>query len=232
MDEANKQDIRRRLKKVAALLASDNEHEAAAAQRKADAIMREYRMDQTDLLVAEVEQVEAKAGACEDPPQWERNLAALCAEAYGCDLIFASSFFGAKGKWIIIGLAPSATLAGYALEALATKHRSDRRKYIGTALKRYRNEKNKRAAADAYSYGWVRAIRRVLPKNPMTTEQRTAIDRFKDEQFGKLETMKPRAMSGQADGRHAVSGFDDGRFAELHAGVGTGVKPKALGHLS
>lgn len=228
MDQCKKEDIRRRLKKVAALMASDNEHEAASAQRQAEAIMREYRMDQTDVLVADVEIAEVKAGAQEDPPTWERNLAAICGDAYGCDVIFRSGY-SPKGKWLFVGMAPAATLAGYAMDALATKSRSDRRKYIGTALKRYRNEKNKRAAADTYSVGWVKAIYRILPSRPATAEQHAAIQRFKAEQFGELSTMKSRATEGRADYRHAHAGHNDGRKAEFHSGVGHRGAPRMIG---
>lgn len=227
MDQAKKDDIRRRLKKVAALMASDNEHEAASAQRQAEAIMREYRMDQTDILIAEVELSEVTAGADRDPATWERVLASICAGGYCCDSIFTGRY-GVRGTWTFVGMAPAATLAGYAFDALRAKHRGDRRRYIATSLKRFRNERNKVAAADPYSQGWVHAVRKLLPRQTPTAEQAEAIARFVEEKFGALGHMKPRRPAGRADDRHAIAGVDDGRRAELHAGVSHRGAPKMI----
>jgi hypothetical protein len=228
LTQEKKSQMRRRLKKVAALMASDNEHEAEAARRQAEAIMREYQLDQVDQLIPDVEMAVAKAGAERDPAEWERRLANLCGMAQGCEVVFTGRW-GKRGEWKFIGIAPGATLAGYAFEALGTKHRSDRRKYVGTALKRFRNEKNKRAAADTYSRGWVAAIRGKFPKQTLTALQDEAVQRFMAEEFGELGTMKPRKSAGNAADKHGFAGIEDGRRAELHAGVGVGGGQKRIG---
>lgn len=230
MDQAKKDGMRRRLKACAALMASDNEHEAEAARRQAEAIMREYQMDAVDARVADVEIADAKSGAAQDPPTWERRLANLCASAYACELVYSGTGYH-KAEWRFVGMAPAATLAAYAMDALATKHRGARRRYVGTKLKRYKVERNKRAAADTYSAGWIEAIRSLLRPAVAKPDAagKAAIARFMEEQFGELSEMKPRKAPARAGDHHAGAGYADGSEAELHGGVGAGLAPKRIG---
>jgi hypothetical protein len=228
MDQARKDDIRRRLKAAAALMASDNPHEAENAARAVQAIMRQYHMDEGDILIAKVEECRSPAGAAHEPAEWERMLARMCAQGYGCRLIFIGTWSG-KGQWAFIGMTPASQLASYAFDALLTKGKRDRRRYISESLKRFRKAANKQKAADAYSIGWVHALTRILPPQiELTQNQEAAIERFVEEKHGELGTMKS-PKRGKIDARHASSGLNDGSQVDLHPGVREGGRPKMIG---
>jgi hypothetical protein len=222
----------RRIKKLAALVASDNPHESEAAARQMAAMMEEYRISEGDLRAAEVEEQASKAGALEKPVRWECHLAMAVAEFYGCDLIFSSGFVG-SGRWLFIGVAPAGQLAAYAFDQLFSKARSARRNYMATELKRLRKASNKTAKADLFAEGWVRAVERKLRRNPRTPEQEAAVEEYKQRKYRSgLGTFKGRqntAKEGAANWKHRARGAEAGDDVALHAGVTTGGKPKQIG---
>lgn len=225
----DKESALRRLKALAKLVASDNQTEAETAARQMQALMKQFELDEHDIAATEVEEVSAKSGSSMEPPEWERRLSSIVGDAFGARVIFSPSID--KGKWLFVGVVPAGQIAAYSYEVLAHKHRSDRRRYVGEKLKRYRKASNKAKAADAYSVGWVDAVARILPDKDVLAATRQAIQRFIERQHGQLSKMKSRRQDiGDANARHAAAGHVDGAEARLHPGVGRGAAQKRIGH--
>jgi len=79
-----------KVKKCIALSKSDNPHEAAAALRQAQALMRKHGIDEAGIVASEVSaaDVEHKSGNTARPPAWETMLMMLVGTAFGCKGMF------------------------------------------------------------------------------------------------------------------------------------------------
>jgi hypothetical protein len=221
----------RKIKALAALVASDNPHEAEAAARQMAAMMEQYRIEEGELRAAEVEECAARAGAVKEPVKWECRLALAVAEFYGAELLFSPGFCGYGGEWRFIGVAPAGQLAEYAFEQLFTKAKSARRAYMAEKLKRIKVQKNKSAKADLFSEGWVRAVAAKLPRTRRTEPQRTAIDAYMQQKHPSLGKFSGRQNTGRQhanDWQHQANGREAGKEVALHNGVTTGGKPKLI----
>lgn len=226
----DKDDVIRKIKAASKLMGSDNPGEAENAARQVRAMMEKYRIDEGDLLAAEVEECQAKAGADKAPVRWECSLAQTVAKFYGVELVFSSGYF-TGGQWKFIGVEPAGQLAQYAFEQLFTKCKSARRAYMDEKLKRMKVAKNKTAKADLFAEGWVSAVRRLLPALAPTERARAAMDAFMQRKHPQLGEFEPRQNQGRQsanDGNHRANGFDAGKDVNLHRGVTTGGAPKAL----
>lgn len=75
-----------KVKKCIALSKSDNPHEAAAALRQAQALMRKHGIDEAGIAASEISaaDVEHKSGNTARPPAWETMLMMLIGTAFGC----------------------------------------------------------------------------------------------------------------------------------------------------
>jgi hypothetical protein len=221
----------RKIKALAALVASDNPHEAAAAARQMAAMMEQYRIEEGELRAAEVEECAARAGAVKEPVKWECRLAMAVAEFYGAELLFSQGFFGDGGEWRFIAVAPAGQLAEYAFEQLFTKAKSARRAYMAEKLKRYTSVKNKTGKADLFAEGWVRAVAAKLPPTRRTEPQQTAIDAYMQRKHPRLGKFSGRQNTGRQhanDWQHKANGREAGKDVALHNGVTTGGKPKLI----
>ena len=90
-----------KVKKCIALSKSDNPHEAAAALRQAQALMRKHGIDEAGIAAAEIgaTDVEHKSSNAVRPPAWETMLMMLVGTAFGCRGMFipASKVNGRRG---------------------------------------------------------------------------------------------------------------------------------------
>lgn len=206
----DKDAVIRKIKRLSALVASDNPHEAEAAARQMAAMMEQYRIEEGDLHAAEVEECSAKSGSQKTPVRWECQLAFTVAQFYGTELLFSPGFFASAGNWKFIGVAPAGQLGAYAFAQLFTKARIARRLYMAEKLKRTKRQRNKTAKADVFAEGWVREVRRRLPPTTRTERQQAAIDAYMQREYPITVTFR-------------------GRKIALSNGVTTGGKPKLIG---
>lgn len=229
-----KEDAIRKIKALSALVASANPHESEVAARQMAAMMEQYRIDEGDLLAAEVEQFQARAGADKQPVLWECHLAQAVAEHFGCELVFSCGLFEG-GQWKFIGVAPAGQLANYAFEVLFRKCKAARRTYMAEKLKRIKKAANKTAKADLYADGWVAAVSdRLLRSRATLTERRSAaLKAYMEQKFPKLGRFSGRQNAGRQtsnDWAHRADGRSDGASVDLARGVTTGGKPKQIGN--
>lgn len=203
-----------RIQKCLRLAASDNPHEAAAALRQAQALMREHGVSSEDVTLADVGEQSQRASSAGNLPRWHAFLINVISETYGVANICR---IGWKGTRVVfIGTGGAEQVAGYAYAVLLRQATRSRSEYY----KRLRGKRSNRIArADQYAEGWVYAVSEVLEarKTPVPA----LVDRYKRQQYSNTTTGK--AIEREAKGRRGLddanAGYDDGRKAQLHDGL-------------
>ena len=213
-----------KIRKCLALAKSSEPHEAAAAMRQAQALIKQFGVENPELLAAAVSEDWAKSGASKTPTRYEVVLASTVASAFGCDLVFSrqlnKSGFAIDGGYSFIGIAPSPEVAVYTYTVLRRQLLKARAEYIKSALKRY--SKNKIAAADLFCEGWIVAVRRLIAAVAPSAEQARAIDAYMRINHATLGTVAPREAAGGKSVsamNHKSSGYMEGQHARLDRGV-------------
>lgn len=226
----NRDDILDKIRKCMALAKSGSEHEAATALRQAQRLMELHKVSQAEMLAAGVRESKAKSGALSRPADWEAELAAHIAAAFGCKLIYSPDW--RQAWWVFIGLPPADEIAAYSLDVMLRQALKARREFIDGALKRTKKRTNKTRRADLFSAGWVRtACAQVGALTPPegAAEAIEAHLQLKHPHLGQLSTTDRNAgrnwSERDQDAYHA--GRSAGRGAQLHQGVGAN-KPLML----
>lgn len=219
-----------KIKKCLALSASSNEHEAEAALRQARKLMEMHGVSELDVQAAEAEERRTKAGADRHPANWETALASKIGDAFGCRVIFASSWKG--GEWCYIGCGASPEVAQYAFDVLLRQARRARAEHIKTRLNRCKTA-TKTRRADLFNEGWVRSVVSTITAFAGGEQQDVAIDAYVGKHYPTLRDLKARNRN---DGRTLrdheyddyAAGGRAGRDAQLNRGVGGMGEQKAL----
>ncbi|WP_336958725.1 DUF2786 domain-containing protein [Sphingobium aquiterrae] len=212
--------ILNKIRKCLALAKSANEHEAAAALAKAQALMREYGIDQGDVAF---DKATARGNGAHRPPNWEGILLDAVTRAIPCEVILHS------GKFLFIGRAPSAELAAYAFAVLHRQLKRARTEYTRTRLKRVRPGR-KTARADLFCEGWASTVRRKISAlNPHEHHDQA----LQDYVTGRFRTVPVETRdAGRVDSRTAgndyFSGVASGRGAELNKPMGAAASRPVL----
>ena len=175
-----------KIKKCLALSNSPNPHEAAAAMRQAQALMRKYGVEAHDVSMSEVGEatVNSRTMARDKPANWELTLAAMVGKAFGCQMLISRSVYkkeyrahANEGKFIFIGQKAQAEIAAYTAEVLARKCKSSRQTWIKENSEAIRSAGGNKSTitrmGDAFSEGWVGAIGQLVQDfaNPPDIEQ-------------------------------------------------------------
>lgn len=211
-----------KIKKCLNLAQSTEPHEAAAGLRQAQKLMKEFNLNQSEILASNVSEVWAKAGAKNRPALHEANLARMIADVFSCEVLFGCQFDQNRQKYIggyyFVGLNPSPEIAAYSFSVLFKQLQASRRAYIAKELQRYK--KNKTAAADLFCQGWVVAAKSVIPLSHRTPEQNAAISAFKEINYSGQSVVVPkqRDLKNKSD-IHKLNGYSEGRNANLFVGV-------------
>lgn len=170
-----------KIRKCLALAKSQEPHEAAAAMRQAQSLMKAFGIEHPEMIAAGIEESWAKSAATSRPPRYEVGLASVIAEAFGCELIFSKrvndSHTRIVGGYVFIGVTPASEVAQYTFAVLARQLRAARADYIATRLKRC-GQKNKVARADVFCLGWVAAVRRLVDKKATGPDELALIARY------------------------------------------------------
>ncbi|MCM2318087.1 MAG: DUF2786 domain-containing protein [Pseudomonas sp.] len=216
-----------KIKKCLRLAASSNPHEAAAAMRQARALMEKYRIEEADVLIAEVEEHAARSGSRINPPQWEARLAACVAQAYACKVIFVCGL----GEWRFIG--EMAEVAGYTMTLLLRQVRQARRDYIADKLKRCKAA-TKTKRADVFCDAWVFAVRRQVQEFAGTEQPSQAVEAYMLKHHPELSNLDARDRNASTRGSlsarsatDAMHGLEAAAGVRLNHGV-EGAAPLAL----
>ncbi|MHB0927765.1 MAG: DUF2786 domain-containing protein [Candidatus Nanopelagicales bacterium] len=168
-----------KIKKCLALAQSSNPHEAAAAMRQAQALMRQYGVDDEALLASEATAARMKTSSLKRPSVWECNLASAVAAAFNVSLLFRVGVHRvmAPGYWEFIGCGPAPEVATYAFQVLVRLARKARAHYTEAHLARCKPAAKVRRA-DLFSLGWVAEVRKHVATFAQSPQQQAAIDAY------------------------------------------------------
>jgi hypothetical protein len=231
--------VLRKIKKLLALAASPNAHEAAAALGKAQALMAAHNLTQTavDLAAFEETQPYRVRSNAKVPPNWIGSLACLVAEAFGVKPLKTSRTIrtskrsvGRENKVSFVGPPERGELAAYAFLVLYRQLSRSRDRILKAAFTRgikKRSERSKRA--DWFCEGWVNGVSNILNEFVMSPEERALMDTWSAER--NLETAGARKMKFDAEAAaYYHVGQKEGRNAKLYRpvdGSGPGLDPLA-----
>jgi hypothetical protein len=211
-----------KIKKCLALGRSANEHEAAAAMRQAQALMRLHGITDEALQLSDV----SEAGAAVRSmalPVWEVRLARAVAEAFGCEmyvqrghrLAFESQH--RRHKFQFVGMGAAAQIAAYAHDVLAGQCAKARLAHIAEQPKRCKPI-TKTARGDAFAAAWVYAVCDLLDRFANGERSKALLEAYMEAQHPGLTNFKPKARDV---GRNVK---DDSRLAGLAAGLKADLK--------
>jgi hypothetical protein len=212
-----------KIRKCLALSKSSNPHEAAAALRQAQALMRLHGIDEQTLELADVQEA-CQAVASEQIPTWDGRLATMVGEAFGCRTLLSSWKVGPRAKessWVFIGVGAAAEVARYAYEVLVRQCRAQRAAYIAEQPRACKKA-TKTGRGDAFAVGWVIAVEPMLERFAGRERHAELLDRYMEQRHGKLEKEQRgrRAGSDLAAIGAAVAGSRAGKEARLERGIG------------
>lgn len=201
-----------KIRKLLALAGSDNPHEAAAALRQAQALMRKYSVDDAAVAMSQVQQSSASA-AREAFPLWLSLLVSVVADAFACKA-WLDCAYQRRGLVHFLGVDAKPEIATYAFTVLRRQLTASRARY-------YKTTRGKRAnrirRADDYALAFVIAIgdevERFAGKVPYVVERAYLAIR---EQRG---LVKRNRKVGKLDDRAAAAGFTEGSKVRLQTAV-------------
>lgn len=219
MDQERKERLLSKLKKCMALSASSEAHEAAAALRQAQALMRELNMTEADLLGLEVEETLVKTREGFSSAKGCATLSRLVAiieAAFGVEAVTECNPGSARRANIrYFGTAGRAQLAEYAhkvvwraMEASWAKHLEENPWLKGDVGKR-----------QAFHTGWLRAVRSKIEAIAPTENEARALKARKDAKYGALKTVTPK-NKGRTDMGALLGGMAAGANFDLHRPMG------------
>jgi len=236
MTSSERDKIIDKIKKCLRLAKSSNEHEAAAALRQAQKLMRAYGVSDLDIEHADIQERYTLAGVKTTPSKWEAALAFVVARAFDCQSVFRamnSPRTGKIGFWVFVGAEPSGEIASYAFEVLFRQIKRARKTYIQTALKGC-TQQNRTRRADLFCNGWVSAVSQKVREFAGEGAMQSRIDAYMGRKYGQLASMegrdrnKGRPPSGR-EMADILSGLIAGREAEINHGLNGAGKQFSLG---
>ncbi len=216
-----------KIKKCLALSRSANEHEAAAALRQAQALMREHGLHEQDVSLADV--AEVRVQACSTAANaWELRLVAVIAYAFGCETFGslqgryndAGNFVRAR-HWVFVGMQAAPSVAGYACEVLLRQCSKARLAHIAKQPKNCKPI-TKTARGDAFAMGWVASASKLVERFAQPEADNALLLAYIEHQHGELKEGKSRntAKARKTDFGHFAAGHLSGEGAQLNRGVG------------
>lgn len=227
-----------KVKKCIALSKSDNPHEAAAALRQAQALMRKHGIDEAGIVASEVSaaDVEHKSGNTARPPAWESMLMMLVGTAFGCKGLFvpAPKVNGRRGagSYRYVGVTANATMASHTSTVLMRLLRAARVAHVKQLKSEAKLEgwklttAEERSAADAFCLGWLTVVQKQVTEfaNPPEIDQ--AIQKHLVEVTGGRVARSTPARIGQVDQSSVSEGWRAGGEVRLYRPVNAAGDPQ------
>ena len=233
-----------KIKKCLALAASDNPNEAATAMRQARALMDKHAVSSHDVIMADIGEsaVKSKTMARDKPAQWETQLIAIVAKAFGChamidrQLSVTGKGIVNEGKYIFVGVKQQAEIAAYTASVLARRCKTARQACIAETFEgQGRGGKGRKAMmtrmGDMFAVGWVSAIQRTVTDFANPPELDAAIRRHIDDiTEGRAAQSReiPRSKIGQGEYAAALMGQQAAAEERLYRPMGQDDAPLGL----
>lgn len=159
------------------LAKSSNPNEAAAALRQARALMDKFGLTETDAEAAEIANASAPTGYRGGMvPRSMLALANLIADCYRSEVII-ERIVGYRGKSALrffgAGAGADAQIAAYAFTVLYRQLREAKSKHLA----RVRKRANREARGEEFAFGWIYAVKALLPSEALPENRKLAIKR-------------------------------------------------------
>lgn len=229
----NKEKYLAKIKKLLNLAKrSANPNEAANALRQAQNLMREHRLNETDVALTEISEASSK-GAPSDAvsiPRYMSSLMSIISRAFGVQNYL--TWQGNKRTIVFYGPNERPQIAAYAFDVLSRQMMTSRRAFSAkqrNSLKRT----TKIGRADSYCEAWVSGAYTVIERFVVTTNERELMDTYYQrisnggvwKAVAMREAKKVRGINDAAD-----AGYRAGKDANLlHAVNGTDSQPALIG---
>lgn len=211
--------IMERIQKLLALSKSDNEHEAAIALKRAQALMQEYNVSEQDLELADITREDTHACDARKAPTWVVYLTTAIAEAFGCHPVLVQKMRGCDVAFI--GPDPQPQIAKYAYEVLYRQVKAARTKHISEFSRRLKSS-TKTRRGDIFAKAWVSEVYNKIHKLAQNEKTAELIALFLEQDFKQLETAQGREMkANRRDYASGITGRVAGRKAQLNHGMET-----------
>lgn len=213
------------LDKVTKLLAlannpGANTNEASIALRQARALMAQYNIESDELRAGQVAESSIRTGTRRSPADWLHSLAATCAAAFDCShLSYYHPSMGYCFKFLGKGIGPE--LASYAYSSLALQLQKARREHV--SQQKRCQLKTKRRRGQLFAEGWIGAVANKVRQfaGELDSETQADITAYLTLHHPDLKhfDIEPTEAKGHDLGS-LQAGFEQGRHALLHRGVG------------
>lgn len=225
---SNNDRILKKVMKCLELSKSDNEHEAAAALRQAQALMKKHNLSLGDVEASKLE-VHQVGGDYRRPPKWKTMLHYSVAEAFQC------SCFHRGGNPVFVGLSPAPKVAAYAVEVLERQLLQNKKQYMTNLKSKHTLDRSTSVkVGKGFAEGWVIGCAEKVEEfaTPLTEREEASHKSRIVSHFG--VTIKPwgkrKSALDDAAGRFGSwAGYEHGQQAQIHAGMSTDGGPELLG---
>lgn len=231
----DKKHIMERIQKCFALSKSPNEHEAAAALKKAHELMEDYNISEADVKLADVSVANSSTKSGVKAPKWVSSLIGCVGDAFNCGTAYGTRYKISRlrtsiyGEVEFIGIGINPELAKFAFDVLYRQLAEARMTFIKKYINKNTSRQRKTQRADLFCYAWVDAVRQKVNefakyKKPEVVTQYmdlhygdsiTTIDRFDTQSLNKRDIKD--IVLGQAAGEkvqlnHGVMRDDFGQI--------------------
>lgn len=225
----NRDDLLRKIRACLQLSKSSNEHEAAAALRQAQALMREHGISPREALASDVIERETKTGRRGDDVHESMHwLIGIVRTMFRCHSVIRCGI-GSPVSVVFYGTGADPEIAAYAFDALRVQMDRAAKSHIS----RVRVRANREARGEAFRRGWVAAVQRMLTANEneyLSPHMIAKLEAYRAARFTRVVAARGKAINGKAikDGDYSA-GIAAGKNARLNSGIG-GPKQGALEH--
>lgn len=205
-----------KIKKLMALANSSNPHEAANALRKAQLLMQEYQLSESDVDLSDIAEHSATlANTSKAQPQWSMNLMTMILQTFGVTGYFNPGL----RRCFFVGYQDRAEIAAYCYTVLARQLKAARREFQGRLNKRLK-PKTKTARADLFCEGWVSGVYQQVRDLVPSEKEQALVAQYMSQKHSRLTAAKVREANATARDQDAgYAGFVAGKQVKLNAGV-------------
>lgn len=226
-----------KVRKCLALAKSSNAHEAAAAMRQAQALMREHGIDQVDIELAAVSE-SATDARMQTLTQWETMLVQRVADAFCCTVYTSKRWLPKSGSgllwpgprtFVFVGVGHQADIASYAYDVLSRQCAKARLAHIAAQPKACKPI-TKTARGDEFARAWVMAATLGLWQFAGAEQQAQLVHDYMQARHPSMTDAKPvnRAVGRNVRSESHFAGYEAGAGAQLNHGVGKGADAPRL----
>lgn len=206
-----------KLKKLLALAASGNPHEAALALRRARKLMDVHGITHSDIAMSDIDETISHywpTGSLR-PPRYMLGLMNIIREAFGVNSIIHPGTYPGVGS--------TATGNGCTgcvhWEVLARQLKKARQQYISAQNKRIKTA-TRTSRGDQFAEGWVLAVISEIQSFALTDDERELMQQWLEHKYPQTQTTRARKPGRSRNGDASrYAGFLEGQNVRLHRPV-------------